>query len=232
MNCQLPAVSTANSPAQRTPLRCASTACQLGLEPSSPARGLVLHDRTELLVSVAEDVGGNGDAVAYGALDCVPPTIEHGCRFCDPDPARRFAALRCGHLAVEYPTSRPHEPLSYLRGAIAPDLAAIRPARPGRLRLGRLARRGRPDVVADAPARPARRAPLAVQVGVGVRRLAEAAGRAGRPRQPGGGARLPRAGRRTGSRTGSRSPARTRSPTRCASTASGARCAPTRPSAA
>ena len=160
--------------------------------------------------------------VAYGALDCVPPTIEHGRRFCDPDPARRFAALRCGHLAVEYPTSRSHEPLSYLRGAIAPDLTA-RPAgsvrtptrgsigspMPAR-RGGRCCRSGRPTSTIRRTSR-RRRSPPRRSCWPSPRAPVTAAERAG----------LPRAGRRTGSRTGSRSRARTRSTTRSASTANG-----------
>src|SRR5215470_11848082 len=72
----------------------------------------------------------------------------------------RFGA---GISGLAYPTSRSHEPLSYLRGAVAPDLTARRPARSRGLRLGRLAARGRPDLVADAAARAARQARLAVQ---------------------------------------------------------------------
>src|SRR3954470_6792954 len=73
----------------------------------------------------------------------------------------RFGA---GISAVEYPTNRPHEPLSYLRGAVAPDLIAKRTPRPGGVRVGRLARRRRSVVVADAALGPAGRARLAVQV--------------------------------------------------------------------
>ena len=173
-------------------------------------------------MTVAEDVGGDGDGVADGALDRVPPTVEDRRRLCDL--IRRGGSLRfgAGISAVEYPTSRSHEPLSYLRGPAAPDLAAVRTARSGRLRVGRLARRGRPDVVADAAARPARRARLALQVGVGVRGLAGAARPSPRHRC----AAAERAATSasappTGSRTGWRSRARRRWTTRSASTANG-----------
>src|SRR3954462_10544136 len=59
----------------------------------------------------------------------------------------RFGA---GISAVEYPTSRSHEPLSYLWGAAAPDLTTVRTPRPGGVRLGRLAGVCRANVVADA----------------------------------------------------------------------------------
>ena len=77
--------------------------------------------------------------------------------------------------------------------------------------------------MADAAARAARPPPLAVQVALGVRRLA---GPAGRPPRAGVSAserRLPRAPAPTGSRTGSGLAGRGASPTRSASSASGAR---------
>ena len=87
--------------------------------------------------------------------------------------------------------------------------------------MGRLAGRGRADVVADAAARAARQARLAVQVGVGVRGLAAAAGRAGRAGLRVRAARLPRARRRL-DRGLDRVRGRWRRwTTRCASTASG-----------
>ena len=64
---------------------------------------------------------------------------------------------------------------------------------PRGLRLGRLARRCRPGVVADAAARSARPLRLALQGGLRVRGVAGAAGRAGRAGVEGRGARLPRA---------------------------------------
>src|SRR3954466_10682071 len=71
----------------------------------------------------------------------------------------RFGA---GISSREYPTSRSHEPPSFLRGASAPDLTAIRTARSGRLCLGRLVGRCRANVVADAAARAARQAWIAI----------------------------------------------------------------------
>jgi len=72
---------------------------QFRLQPSPSAWRLVLDDSLQLLVAVAEYVGGNGDRVAYGALDGVPAVVEDRRRLCDPDPARAFTALRCGHLS-------------------------------------------------------------------------------------------------------------------------------------
>src|SRR4051812_16315754 len=68
----------------------------------------------------------------------------------------RFGA---GISAVEYPTSRSHEPLSSIRGATAPDFIARRTARSAGLRLGRLARRRPAGVGAEAAPWGARRAP-------------------------------------------------------------------------
>src|SRR3954453_22373282 len=103
--------------------------------------------------------------------------------------------LRSTGICGKYPTSRLHEPhpASHERRPAASDLAARRPPRPGGVRIRRLARRGRSDVVADAPARTARSVRLAVQGEVGVRGVAgpaRGAGGAGLPRRP---ARLPRA---------------------------------------
>src|SRR4051812_21178506 len=102
----------------------------------------------------------------------------------------RFGA---GISAQEYPTSRSHEPHSYIRGAAAPDLSAVRTARPGGLRVGRLAGRRRAIVVADAAPGPARRARVALQVGVRVCGLAGALGRACGSRVRRGTHRVPRA---------------------------------------
>ena len=102
VHCQVPGVSTENSPAQRTPLTWASTACSSRLQPPPPARRLVLDDRLELLVAVAEDVGGDGDGVAYGALDRVPPVVEDRRRLCDPDPAR---SVHCASVRASRPWS-------------------------------------------------------------------------------------------------------------------------------
>ena len=110
---------------------------------------------------------------------------------------RRGGSLRFGAGISPWSirSSRSHEPLSYLRGPTAPHLTALRTAGSGRVRLGRLAGLGRPDVVADAAARAARRARLALQVGVRVRGLAEAARGARGAGERGRAARLPRARR-------------------------------------
>src|SRR4051812_44689291 len=90
----------------------------------------------------------------------------------------RSLRLGAGISAVEYPTSRSHEPLSSIGGAAAPDLAAGRTPRPGGLRVDRLARRRGSVVVADAAAGAGGRARLAVQERVGLRGVPRAAGRA------------------------------------------------------
>ena len=123
--------------------------------------------------------------------------------------------LSHGHPAIE-------------RRPAASHLAAVRP--PGRraYALRRLAGRGGPALVADAAARPARRAPLALQGALGVRGLARAA----RPIPT----RRCRAARRAAFRERhafwigdwEASPGGGASPTRCASSASGRRCAATR----
>ena len=84
-----------------------------------------------------------------------------------------------------------HMNLSRTSGVqLHPTSLPVRTARSGGLRVGRLARRGRPDVVADAAAGAARRARLAVQVGLRVRGFADAAGRSGRARHRRPSARL------------------------------------------
>src|SRR4051812_4733274 len=89
-------------------------------------------------------------------------------------------------------TSRALAP-PFKRRPAAPHLPARRPPRPGGLRVGGLARRGGAAVGADAAARAARPPPLALQGGLGVRRLARLARGADSARQQGRGARLPRA---------------------------------------
>ncbi|CAA9492206.1 MAG: GH77, partial [uncultured Solirubrobacteraceae bacterium] len=88
------------------------------------------------------------------------------------------------------------------RRPAAPHLAAGRPPRTGGLRLRRLAGGGGAVVVADAAPRPAGPAPLALQVGLGVRRLARAARGPAGARLAGRGGRVPRAERRVASRLG------------------------------
>ena len=107
-----------------------------------------------------------------------------------------------------------------------------RTPRPRGLRVRRLAGRGRAVVVAGSAPRPSRSLPLSVQGALGVRRLAgtarvsAGAGDARRAR------RLPRAPRLLDRGLGALRRAATPSMTRSASSASGARCAATRSSAA
>src|SRR3712207_4672295 len=84
---------------------------------------------------------------------------------------------------------------SLVRRAAAPHLTARRPPGAGGLRLRGLARGGGPVLVADVATRPARPLWLAVQGGVGVRRLAGAPRGARCAREPGGGGGVPRARR-------------------------------------
>ena len=209
---------------------------QRRLHPAAAARRLVAHDRPQDLVAVAEDVGGDAHRVAHDALGGVAPAVDRRRGQLDDDARGGALAIWYRHRAGSIPlrahqTSRDRS-TTFQRRAAAPHLTARRPPRPGRLRLGRLARRGRPAVVADAAARPAGPPPLALQGGLRVRRLARPAGGAWRARS-----RRPRSSTsasasRRGSRTGRASARAGRSPTRSASTASGPRCARTRPSAA
>ena len=92
------------------------------------------------------------------------------------------------------------------------------------LRVRRLARGRGAVVVADAAAGAARPARLAVQVGVGVRGVAGAAGLAAGAGDARRTSSTSASATRTGSTTGRGSARAVRSPTRCASTASGRRC--------
>ena len=183
---------------------------QLGLQPPSPAGRLVLDDGRSFSWPSRKMSAETATVSPTVRLTAYRPPSRTGAGFAILIRRGAFTALRCGHLAVEYPTSRSHEPLSYLRGAAAPDLVAVRTPRSGRLRLGRLARRGRPDVVADAAAW---RRPTSTARRTSRRRRSPPRRSCwpSRPRPSAGDerARLPRAGRRTGSRTGSRSRART-----------------------
>ena len=84
----------------------------------------------------------------------------------------RRAADLCARRAMGVRLSQVDETQTRQRSPAASDVAARRPARRGGVPLRRLARGGRPVVVAGAAARPARRRRLAVQRRVGVRRLA------------------------------------------------------------
>ena len=163
-------------------------------------------------MAVAEDVGGDPDRVAHDALGGVATGVDGRLRVLDDD-ARGVAlgvGYRHGGGSIRLntcQTSRDRSPVFQRRPA-APDIAARRPPGTGRVRVGGLARRRRPDVVADAPARPARPPSLALQGRVRVRRLARAAGRAARAGVEGRGARLPRARGLLGRGLGALRPAR------------------------
>ena len=158
-----------------------------------------------------------------------------GCGVLDPDPRRGCSCVGTGIWR------RAHPHCAAIRERASMNLALPRSSgvqlhptslpggRLGRrgLRVRRLARRGRPVVVADAAARAARPLRLAVQGGVGVRRLARAARRARRARSTREEVdafreREALLDRRLGAL---RRAARRASPTRSASSASGRRCA-------
>src|SRR3954453_11848300 len=106
-----------------------------------------------------------------------------------------WAPFGAGIRSRKYPTSTTDEPLSLQRRPAAPHLAPLRPARPRGAPVRGLARPRGAGVVADAAARAARPPRLAVQVRLGVRGVAGAAGEPARCRVEGGRAGLPRAQR-------------------------------------
>src|SRR5687768_15545979 len=67
------------------------------LDPPLGARRLVAHDRAQLLVAVAEDVGGDADGVADAALDRVASAVHLRGGVVDLDPRRELGSLRRGH---------------------------------------------------------------------------------------------------------------------------------------
>ena len=152
------------------------------LDPAAAAGPAVAHDRAQDLVAVAEDVGGDAHGVADHALGGIAPGVDRGRRVLDDDARRvalgvgyrHWAGVSTGTAAKRLVIDLPFSSGVQLHPTSLPDgrLGA------GRLRLGRLARGGRPDVVADAAAGPAGPPSLALQGGLRVRRLAGAAGRA------------------------------------------------------
>jgi hypothetical protein len=72
---------------------------QLGLGPLARARAPVQRDGAQLLVAVAEDVGGDFDEVADRALRRVAAGVDDRLRVLDVDPGRR----RLRHRGAKYP---------------------------------------------------------------------------------------------------------------------------------
>ena len=152
------------------------------LEPAPAARRLVADDGAHDLVAVAEDVGGDLDRVADAALGRVTSAVDGRRGMVDQRPGGSFVALRGGHLTAGVSNSRPVLTTSHATSP-GPAASSCTPPRSpaggsaARPSLRRLAGGGGADVVADAAARAARPARLAVQVRVGVRGVAGAAGR-------------------------------------------------------
>ena len=195
------------------------------LAPARRVRALVANRRAERLVPVAEDPRGHLDLVAGGALDRIAAAVDLRRHLLDLDSrGRRLRDRHAPSLTDEEGSKRGALPFG--RHPPPSDLASVREARPRRVPVRRLARRRRPVVVAGAAARAARRVRLAVPLAVGVRGLARSSWpgrtRGSRPAR----SRTSSRAIRTGPAAGRASPAtRRRSPTRCASSGSGERCA-------
>ena len=166
------------------------------LEPAPAAGRLVADDGAHDLVAVAEDVRGDLDGVADATLGRVASAVERRRWAVDLRAGRDVVAFRRGHLqpgsihtSLRVTTS--HGPPSFQRRAAPPHLASRRAAGTRGVRVRRLAGGGGAVVVADAAAGAAGPARLAVQVGVGVRGVAGAAGFAAGAGDAVGRARLP-----------------------------------------
>ena len=240
VNSQRPIASTTKEPSQRTPLWCASTGRSSALDPlvgrPAAARGSPRAAcRGRRGTRRRRPARGPPPCASRGSGRRPPSAAGTGCGSAGRavELASRRASGREYPLPDE-PKRRPvREPRPHRRGAAAPDLAARRPPGPRRptpgstgwrrraSRGGRCCRWARPTAGARrtsrAPPSPPRRrcwpSPAA-------------------PVTQGRGARLPRARGGLDRGLGARGRAAARWPTRCASTASGARCAPTPPSAA
>src|SRR5947208_2583908 len=148
------------------------------LGPAGGARTLVANRRAERLVAVAKDPGGDLDRVANRSLDRVAAAVDLRRHLLDLDP--RWGRLRDRHprsLTDEEGSKRGAPSLG--RRPPASDLAPVREAGPRCIPFRRLARGGRPVVVAGPAARATRRVRLAIQVAVGLRGVPAAPGPAG-----------------------------------------------------
>ena len=144
-------------------------------------------------MAVAKDPGGDLDRVSDGALDRVAAAVDLRRDLLDLDPrGRRLRDRHPRSLTDEEGSKRAPPPLG--RRPPPSDLAPVREAGPGCVPLRRLARGGRPVVVAGPAARATRRVRLALQVAVGLRSVPAAprpAGGAGHGRRGGGLRRAP-----------------------------------------
>src|SRR5204863_8325064 len=148
------------------------------LRPAGGARALVANRRAERLVAVAKDPGGDLDRVANRSLDRVAAAVDLRRHPLDLDP--RWTRLRDRHprsLTDEEGSKRGAPSLG--RRPPPSDLAPVREAGPGCVPFRRLARGGRPVLVAGPAARATRRVRLAIQVALGLRSVPAAPGPAG-----------------------------------------------------
>ena len=144
------------------------------LEPLARADGAVADDGAQDVVAVLEDRRRDADRISLRDLDGIPSAVDLRAHVLDLDPGRWLLEGRCGHGSVTFSerrSSNSDEASTIQRRRAAPDLATERQARRRRIRIRRLARRRRAELVAGAAARPAGRARLAVRLRVGVRRL-------------------------------------------------------------
>src|SRR5262249_2231688 len=138
--------------------------------PAALARPAVEDVGGEQVVAVAEHLRRDLDLLPDGVLGRMAPAVD-----LRPDALDANTRLRLGQLRAH---NHADDVAPLERRAAPPDLSARGTAGRGGVPVRRLARRGRPIVVAGAAARAARRAPLAVPVGVGLRVLG------GTPRRP------------------------------------------------
>ena len=157
------------------------------------AGAAVANDRAQQLVAVPEHVGLDPDGVAGAPLRGIASVVHRRRRVLDHDSGRRLAWAAFGlplrAAVVLAPVTELDTTSTYPRAesqarerrTTSHHLITGRPARPRGLPIRRLAGRGGAVVVADAAARSARPASLAVQVAFCVRRVAGPAARSASP---------------------------------------------------